>query len=258
MNAFALWLSVQLRKGILPDGKRLWSEQQATEMWTPQTLIYATPGATKENPTRPVLRSYALGWIVDDLRGRREIRHGGSTTGQITYTSLLPDQQIGLAVFSNVEDAAAVAGLNSALLDYLLGVSEVDWLSVTRQKIQSEQAPLMATTAQGDFIRPKGGPSLSLKQYAGNYRDPWYGDIVIIEKSGKLTIDFTRTPVFKGPLETWGTDTFRTRWAKGAGEDAVVTFTIADGVVTGMKLKALSPLADFSYDFHDLDPKRVQ
>jgi hypothetical protein len=64
--------------------------------------------------------------------------------------------------------------------------------------------------------------------------------------------------VFKGPLEPFGPDTFRTRWKKGAGEDAVVTFTVASGAVTGIKMKALSPLADFSYDFHDLVLTRVR
>jgi hypothetical protein len=110
----------------------------------------------------------------------------------------------------------------------------------------------------GDFAAPPGGPSLPLARYAGRYRDPWYGDVVVAERGGRLHLDFTRTPVFKSMLEPFGPDTFRTRWKKGAGEDAVVTFTIANGAVTGMKMKALSPLADFSYDFHDLELTRVK
>jgi hypothetical protein len=39
----------------------------------------------------------------------------------------------------------------------------------------------------------------------------------------------------------------------GAGEDAVVSCAVKDGAVTGVTMKALSPLADFSYDFHHLD-----
>ena len=43
------------------------------------------------------------------------------------------------------------------------------------------------------------------------------------------------------------------KWsAKGAGEDATVTFVIANGKVTGVTMKPLSPLADFSYDFQHL------
>ena len=106
---------------------------------------------------------------------------------------------------------------------------------------------------QGGDTAPEGQPSLPLKAYAGRYRDPWYGDVVVDEKRGKLSIDFVPTPVFKSALDPWGPDAFRTRFAKEAGEDAIVTFAVKDGAVTGMTMKALSPLADFSYDFQHLN-----
>jgi hypothetical protein len=53
-------------------------------------------------------------------------------------------------------------------------------------------------------------------------------------------------------MEPFGPDSFRTRFPRGTGEDAVVHFAIKDGRVTGITLKALSPLADFSFDFQDL------
>jgi hypothetical protein len=31
-----------------------------------------------------------------------------------------------------------------------------------------------------------------------------------------------------------------------------------DGKASGMKMKAISPLTDFSFDFHDLDLSRVK
>ncbi len=80
---------------------------------------------------------------------------------------------------------------------------------------------------------------------------------MITKRGSGLAVDFTRTPVFKSALEPFGPDAFRTRFKPGTGEDAVITFQIAAGRVTGMKLKALSPIADFSYDFHDLNPVRV-
>lgn len=110
---------------------------------------------------------------------------------------------------------------------------------------------------QGDFAPPPGGPSLPLDRYVGRYRDPWYGDLVIARKGAGLAVDFTRTPVFKSALEPFGPDAFRTRFKPGTGEDAVIAFQIAGGKITGMRLKALSPIADFSYDFHDLNPVRV-
>ena len=112
---------------------------------------------------------------------------------------------------------------------------------------------MRAGLAAGEAKPPEGAPSLPLTAYAGRYRDVWYGDIVVSVKGKGLNIEFVPTPVFKSALEPWGTDTFRTRFPAGAGEDAVVSFAVADGKVTGIKMKALSPLADFSYDFHHLD-----
>lgn len=246
------WLRVQLGKGELPGGPRLWSKDQTSEMWTPQVITQSTHGPTVEQPTRPVLAGYALGWFVQDYRGRRLIHHSGGLSGQVTYTALLPEQGIGIAVFSNTEDGAAVSGLRSALIDHVLGETGFDWLGATRERIDASRAEIAKVAGTGDFVAPPGGPSLPLAAYAGRYRDPWYGDIVVSERGGGLHIDFTRTPVFKSMLEPFGPDAFRTRFPTGAGEDAVVTFAVADGRVTGVTMKALSPHADFSYDFHDL------
>ena len=252
------WLQVQLGRGGPPGGRSFWSKNQAEEMWKPQIITQASQGPTPQEPTRPVMAGYALGWFVQDYRGHRLIHHSGGLSGQVTFTALFPERGLGLAVFSNTEDGAAVSGLRSALLDHLIGAPRFDWMSATRRRMDANRAEVLAVAGSGDFPAPPGGPSLPSARYAGRYRDPWYGDIVVSERGGGLHIDFTRTPVFKGPLEPFGPDTFRTRWARGAGEDAVVTFTVANGAVTGMKMKALSPIADFSYDFHDLVLTRVQ
>jgi CubicO group peptidase (beta-lactamase class C family) len=251
------WLKTQLGKGQAPGLPRLWTEKQADEMWTPQVITSATAGPLPENPMRPVLQGYALGWFVRDYRGRRLVWHSGGLSGQITQTALLPEQGIGLVVWSNVEDGAPISYLRYALLDHLLGAPPLDWIATTRLAKAKNEAEARALAAGGEVKAPPGGPSLPLAAYAGRYRDPWYGDVVVSERGGRLFIDFTRTPVFKGPLEPWGPDTFRTRWAKGAGEDAIVTFVPEGGRVAAIRMKALSPLADFSYDFHDLDLRRV-
>ena len=251
------WLAVQLGKGQMRSGKRLWSEAQSKEMWTPQVITASTTGPTADNPAQSVLSGYALGWFIGDYRGNRLVHHSGGLSGQITQTALLPERGIGLCVFTNTEDRHAVVGLRNALLDYLLGQTSFDWVAYTRKRMAADEAEAVKLQGGGDFKVPPGGPSLPLSAYAGRYRDAWYGDVVVSERAGRLHIDFTRTPVFKSALETFGPDSFRTRFAKGAGEDAVVTFVVANGAVTGIRMKALSPLADFSYDFHDLNLKRV-
>ena len=91
--------------------------------------------------------------------------------------------------------------------------------------------------------------------YAGLYSDPWYGPMSITEKDGKLWIDFQQTPQMKGPLEHWAYDTFVARFpGSPTTEPAYVSFALgADGKPKQITMKAVSPIADFSYDYHDLN-----
>lgn len=248
----AKWLQVQLDQGKLPGGNQLWSLAQAKEMWTPQTITASSDGPTADNPVRAILQTYALGWFVQDYRGLRMIQHSGGLSGQVTYTGLLPSRGIGVSVFSNVEEPVSSA-IRNAILDRLIDAPAFDWVGAYGSRMKKGQEEALAEVSGGVDKAPAGAPSLPLKAYAGRYRDPWYGDVVVSEKGGRLWIDFVPTPVFKSVLDPWGPDTFRTRFARDAGEDAVVRFAVKDGAVTGVTMKPLSPLADFSYDFQHLN-----
>lgn len=257
MNDIALWLETQLGLGVTPDGRRLWSKDNAAEMWAPQVITSSSDGPSADDPTRSVMTGYALGWGVSQHRGHRLLSHAGGLSGQITRTALLSHLGVGLAVFTNVEDSFS-RQLRNAVLDLAIAATPpFDWLAAALHVRDADEAKVRAEAGSGDFAVPPGGPSLPLTAYAGRYRDPWYGDIVIARSGNGLAIDFTRTPVFKSALEPFGPDTFRTRFAPDAGENAVVTFLIEQGRPTRMKLRALSPLADFSYDFQHLTPLRV-
>jgi CubicO group peptidase (beta-lactamase class C family) len=245
------WLQVQLGRGRMGSGARLWSEARADEMWAPHTIVSSGPGPSAEAPQRSVMQGYALGWGVSDYRSRRMLSHGGALAGQASRVTLLPDHGIGLAILSNSGETEVVSGLRYALIDHLLGVSGFDWLSATATSIARLHAQVHGMGDLGS-TPPEGGPTLALEAYAGRYRDPWYGDLLITLSGGVLSVDFTRTPAFKSALEPFGPDSFRTRFARGAGEDAVMSFGVDDGRVARLTLRALSPIADFSFDFHDL------
>ena len=245
------WLKVQLARGRLPSGGRLWSDVQSDEMWTPQTITASTAGPTPDMPTRPVLAGYALGWFVQDYRGHRLVHHSGGLIGQVTQHALLPELGCAIAVYTNEETGVASVGLRNALLDRLIGAPPFDWATAMTKRLDERRADALKMLG-GGLRPPPGGPTLPLDRYTGRYRDPWYGDVLVTRRADGLAIDFTRTPVFKGPLEPWGRDAFRTRFPEGVGEDAVVTFAISGGMITGVTMKPLSPLADFSFDYQHL------
>jgi hypothetical protein len=134
-------------------------------------------------------------------------------------------------------------------------VPDADWVgaysaSVKKQRAQGEEAVKKAAGQRKQDTRP----ALPLASYAGRYRDAWYGDMRIEEHAGKLSIYFTHTPDLAGDLEHWQYDTFVARWKnRTLDADAYVTFSLKpDGAIDEVRMKAVSPLTDFSFDFHDL------
>jgi len=253
-NDLAQWLHIQLDHGAIPQGGRLFSEEAAKEMWTPVTPMPITPWPGDLASITPKFSSYALGWEIEDYRGARLIWHGGGVFGAITLVALLPDQDVGLAIVINSEEAALRRGLFYELLDHYLGLPFNDWPAKWDSLVKARLAGGKAALAQVKEETADVGPSLPLEGYATTYRDPWYGDVVVGQRDGGLWINFASTPRMEGKLVHYQYDTFRTEFTDPSLEPALVTFRLdAQGTVDSVKMVAASPLADFSYDYRDLD-----
>ena len=249
----ARWLSIQLAQGKLPEGGRLFSEAASKEMWTPVVLQPNTPLPEPLKAAQAMFETYALGWDVQDYRGARIVWHGGAVFGFKAAVVLIPEKQIGFSILINSEDGHIIRGLMYELLDHYLGLPQTDWPERWASFSAAQVAAgLKALNAQ-QATPAKVGPSLPLTRYAGDYADPWYGHIAIRPIGRRLSIDFESTPRMTGTLAHWQYDTFVTRFEDKAIEPAYVTFSLdADGKVERVTMKAVSPLADFSYDYHDL------
>lgn len=255
----AAWLKIQLAQGALPGGGRLFSEVQAREMWKPVTIMPITPLPAPLAPAQPSFQAYALGWQVSDYRGHRLISHGGGVFGSITRVVLLPDKQVGFAIMMNSEDSGLLLGLTYELIDHYLDAPHHDWPAKWQAWFEERLEGGRALLARQKAAPANVGPSLPLGRYAGTYRDPWYGDVEIASAPGALTIDFTSTPRMKGRLRHWQYDTFLTSFDDPGIEPAYVTFALdADGKVERVTMKAANPIADFSWDYHDLDLRPVE
>ena len=255
-NDFARWLQVQLALGAVPDGegKRLWSEGSAREMWNPQVPvpIRAYPGPIAD--ITPQFSGYALGWNVQDYRGAKVVQHGGAVFGVLAFTVQVPGHDLAISLQVNSEDVDVLRGLGYELLDHYLGFEPRDWVAAFTEWNRARLAGgLAALDAAGAQVRKASKPSLPASGYAGTYADAWYGPIAITDRGGTLRIDFRQTPGMQGTLSHWQYDTFRADFDDASIEPAYVSFALdAEGQVAQVRMKAVSPTADFSYDYHDL------
>jgi CubicO group peptidase (beta-lactamase class C family) len=257
-NDMSRWLLIQLDAGELPGhAGRLFSEAAHEQMWMPMVPLPIPTPPPSLAATRPMFASYALGWDVTEYHGAKLVSHTGAVLGFLTAVVLLPDRHIGFSIEINSEDGEVIRGLMYELLDHYLGLPRTDWSARYRAEKKRRVDAALETLKKTQATPAHVGPSLPLSSYAGIYSDAWYGDIAIGEANGKLTIDFKSTPRMRGALEHWQYDTFVTRFEDGTIEPAYVTFALdADASVSRMTLKAVSPVADFSYDYQDLSPAR--
>lgn len=263
---WAKWIAVRLNDGRLTDGTRLFSEAAAREMYRPNIVVSSSSGPTAELPNRAIASTYAMGLQVQDYRGERLATHGGGSPGGISSTVLIPGRKIGFSVFTNAEESFLLRALRSGLSDIAMNKVDVDWIADSKRLEAEGTEKSLKAAAEIDAKQAAGAaPSMPLEAYAGTWRDPWYGDIVIEPKTegrGRnrktgLWLRFTHTPALQGWLEPYDGETFRTRFPDKREEDAFVTFNIATAKPATATVKGVSPDIDFSYDYQDLRLTRV-
>lgn len=252
-NDLARWLQIQLGRGALPGGGRLFSEASSAEMWKPHTIMPTGATPPELAGTRPASQTYALGWEVRDYRGAKVVWHAGAVNGYTAVVVLLPEKNVGFAIAVNAEDAVARLGLMYELLDHYVGGRSQDWPARYSAYIDRRLAEAAHTVERQTLAPERVGPSLPLDRYAGAYEDAWYGRVVVGRDAKGLTVNFTNTPRMTGRLEHHQFDSFIARFEDEGIEPAFVTFALdATGKVVSATLKPVSPTADFSFDYQDL------
>jgi len=256
----AKWVTVQLNHGDM-GSSRLFSEAQSKEMWSAQTImpIGDAPGGALA-ALHPNFSAYGLGWGLSDYRGKKIVFHTGGLSGYVSRVTMIPDLKLGVVVLTNQEATGAFQAVTYTILDHYLGAADTDWVApFLAQEKQGEAGAEEAVKQAAAKRNANSHASLPLASYAGRYRDAWYGDVWIEEHGGKLTISFTHTRQLTGEVEHWQYDTFVARWRdRSLDADAYVTFSLKpDGSIDEVKMAAVSPATDFSFDFQDLLLKPV-
>jgi CubicO group peptidase (beta-lactamase class C family) len=251
----AKWVLLQLNHGKFPGNEnRLFSERQSREMWAAQTIL---PAGGRSGPLvglNSKFAAYALGWGLRDYHGRKMVGHTGGVAGFVSRVMLIPEENLGVVILTNAESGSAFDSILFHLLDHYLGLAPTDWVAAYKaedEQGEKEAAEIMKEQEKGRAADSK--PSLPLEKYVGVYNDPWYGPVTIRIENGKLVFTLDHTPKAIADLQQWQYDTFKAHWRDRTIEDAFLTFTMKpDGAIDHFTMLAVSPLADFSFDYQDL------
>jgi CubicO group peptidase (beta-lactamase class C family) len=167
------WLLVHLNDGKLGDRQFL-SDGQVRLLHTPHMFI--TKGQFPELP----YSSYGLGWFIEPYRGHDMIHHGGNIDGFSSMFSLMPSDDVGVVVLTNMDGTPVRDIIPYNVFDRFIDGKPVSWnarMKERRNEVREGQKRGKAKR-QTDRI-PRTRPSHPLAAYAGTYRHPGYGPIRI-------------------------------------------------------------------------------
>ncbi|MEZ5759155.1 MAG: serine hydrolase [Emcibacteraceae bacterium] len=246
------WMNVHLH-----NGAGLMSKAQHDEMWSPQTIQPVS--MSDHNWFGTNFAAYGLGFRLKDYYGYKQVSHTGGLLGMVTYEVMIPEKNLGVVVLTNQENGYAMRAIMENIMQVYLDQGDIDWTEryaqIEEREIEKADSEVAKDEAEAD-----AKALLPLSDYVGLYRDPWFGDVRISIKDGGLYFTAMRSRKLKGPLSAFKFNTFKAIWEdRSFKADAYAMFsTDFEGRVNGLKMKAISPLTDFSYDFHDLDFTKVE
>ena len=229
----AQWVRLQLGGGVF-EGVRLLSDTVMKEMHTPQTVIRL--GETTEQLFPEThFQAYGLGWTLQDYRGRKVVRHGGSLDGMRTQVGLIPEEDLGVVVITNLNNSWIPQVVLFHVFDAFLGATDKDWNKAMYAVHLESEREAEEERAKEDASRVPGtSPSLGLDAYVGRYSDTLYGEALVRLEGGALVLEIG--PAFVGELEHWHFDTFRAGWRDVQQGRAWIEFTLnREGKVAEMK-----------------------
>lgn len=246
------WMIANLNHGII-NGDTLFSKTSRNMMWTPHnTFTVDHTGADKSVH----LRGYALGWGINDYRGKLRVGHTGGYSGMVSAVALIPDENLGVVVLTN--GMKPIFGpLVNYTIDAFLKAPEKDWSGENLANYKKYKDTRVEERIKARVQNTK--PSVAVESYAGEYVADSYGAITVKNESGKLKIQFEHTPDLNATLEHWHYDVWLLRFDKPDPltwfPHATVKFELDNNnKVTGISFDV--PNDDFWFD--ELKSKKVK
>ena len=181
----------------------------------------------------------------------------------LSQTFLVPDLNLGIVVLTNTSDGGGglFTAVSRSILDSYLGLDDFKWSDKVEAALKEQASEGDSVTdAVWKTVKKNTKVKINATDYIGTYQDKWFGKAEITLKNNQLWFTCLRSPKLNGPMYFYKANTFAIKWEyQDMPADAFAMFTLdEEGKASGIKMKGISPNIDFSFDFQDLDFKRIE
>lgn len=218
-------------------GGRLLNPETWKEMFRPQTLVTPEQFYPTKELTKPNFMTYALGWFQQDYRGKKLNFHTGSLAGAVAINAQMPEENIAVYIFSNLDHVEIRHALMFKTIDYFALGGSRDWSKDLLNLYGDIHTKAEKAEAEADKKRVLNTlPSLALSEYAGTYEDALYGKVVISFENNELTF-LVNNHSSTGKLSHWNFNSFKAAYTKKWYGKSDLQFLLnTEGKVDGLNL----------------------
>jgi len=178
------WLKVHTHAGQ-HNGQQFVSPYGLQQMHAPHMLMPAT--AAQQAMFNNNLYAYGMGWFIEPYKGVTLIHHGGNIDGFSVMGAFVPQEQLAIAILTNVDGKGLRTALMYEALDRALGVEGKDWSQeILKRNNETVTAALKANEQTAAESVVGASSSHDLADYVGSYEQPGYCDIGIKLEGAEL------------------------------------------------------------------------
>ncbi len=252
LNDLLRWMQVLLDPAQAPG----WlDESQRRALWTAHMPMPISQRQRDWDNSH--FSAYGYGWRLSDTDGQWRVAHTGTLSGMYSSLALLPDRRTGVVILINGDAEDARTALTQALLKQYTARSRApDVLYYAGQMEQAARQRQVAGHVRPALADRKAAQPAEMAGMLGVWRDPWFGEVRVCAPGGVVGFASLKSPTLQGPVMRSGKQWFVA--FQGVGEDADAWLELsADVARPTLRLRAIDPDIDFSYDYQDLEFVRV-
>jgi CubicO group peptidase (beta-lactamase class C family) len=247
---WAQYLRMHLNSGRY-EGKKILSPERIKEFWESNTPIAIEPLPDYFKIDLPFLNAYGLGWFLKNYHDKKIVYHSGGVDGMRTMMTVVPEERLGILVFTNME-SPGIASITNQILDMCLDFSPKPWLDWYCQYVQETHQKLEDIRKKKlDCRIPDTRAHLNLENYCGVYCDRKVGNVNITLENGSLFLRFEQNSAFQARLSHWHYETFEINWLDEYIPSGLLTFQ-HDSLGKPEKIKLDQPRL-LDVDFSELE-----
>jgi len=245
VNDMSKWIIMQLNDGK-SDNKQIIPASAIAEIRKPHSI----EGDWKPAFNEGHFSLYGLGLELREYEGREIISHTGGVNGFVSSVTMVPEENLGIIIFTNTDQNELYVALKWEILDAYLKLpyrnySQLYLKSFTDKQSREDRRDKELRDSAAMHLQT----TLPLSAYAGNYFNQVYGNMNIVRENGELRMKFSHHPNMYARLESLGANRFYAVFTDPEFSKAVFPFSVENGKVKSVTVKVADFIEYDPYEF---------